>query len=109
MVDPKMKNAGADLVASLFVGVVTMVVGTFMMKWVLNPNAASAKAAKHKKREIKERFGRDIQATNDYENMVLNEVLDPDQISATFDSIGGLDKIKDRLKEVVILPLIRPG
>lgn len=36
------------------------------------------------------------------------DVVNPDHIKVTFDSIGGLDDIKQALHELVILPLVRP-
>lgn len=34
--------------------------------------------------------------------------MNPDDIDVTFDSVGGLDSIKEALNELVILPLRRP-
>lgn len=41
--------------------------------------------------------------------MIACDVINPDEIDVTFDSIGGLDKVKQELYELVILPLQRPN
>lgn len=40
--------------------------------------------------------------------MIACDVVNPDHINVEFDSIGGLEKIKEALIELVILPLRRP-
>lgn len=40
--------------------------------------------------------------------MIACDVINPDDIDVTFDSIGGLEAIKQELCELVILPLQRP-
>jgi SpoVK/Ycf46/Vps4 family AAA+-type ATPase len=40
--------------------------------------------------------------------MIACDVINPQDIDVTFDSIGGLDAVKQDLKELVILPLQRP-
>jgi SpoVK/Ycf46/Vps4 family AAA+-type ATPase len=73
----------------------------------LDPNKAAAKQAKQRKKEIKQRLGRSI-TTNTYEDVVACDVINPDHLSVSFDRIGGLQTIKERLFELVILPLRRP-
>lgn len=74
----------------------------------LDPNRAhEKKAAKHKK-EIAKRLGRPLVQTNIYEDMIACDVINPDHIDVTFESIGGLESVKDSLEELVILPLQRP-
>ncbi|KAH7430861.1 hypothetical protein KP509_08G017600, partial [Ceratopteris richardii] len=73
----------------------------------LDPNRAiEKKAAKHKK-EIAKRLGRPLLQTNTYEDIIACDVVNPDHIDATFESIGGLDGVKQSLHELVILPLQR--
>ncbi|KAI5966796.1 MSP1 [Candida pseudojiufengensis] len=45
---------------------------------------------------------------NQYEKSLLNSLVTPDEISVTFDDIGGLEDIIDELREAVILPLTDP-
>lgn len=40
--------------------------------------------------------------------MIACDVINPDDIKVNLDSVGGLEKIKESLHELVILPLIRP-
>ncbi|KAH7431652.1 hypothetical protein KP509_08G058900 [Ceratopteris richardii] len=73
----------------------------------LDPNRAiEKKVAKHKK-EIAKRLGRPLLQTNTYEDIIACDVVNPDHIDATFESIGGLDGVKKSLHELVILPLQR--
>lgn len=45
---------------------------------------------------------------NQYEKALLSSLVTPDEISVTFDDIGGLQDIVDELREAVILPLTTP-
>lgn len=42
------------------------------------------------------------------QDVIACDVVNPDHIDVSFDSIGGLEKIKQALYELVILPLRRP-
>ncbi|XP_074375485.1 uncharacterized protein LOC141717301 [Apium graveolens] len=66
------------------------------------------KALETKKMEIAKRLGRPLIKTNAYEDVIASDVINPDHIEVEFDSIGGLDSIKQSLQELVILPLRRP-
>lgn len=65
------------------------------------------KAAQRKK-QIAKRYGRPLVQTDMYEDMVAQDVVNPDDISITFGAIGGLEYVKQSLEELVILPLARP-
>ena len=45
---------------------------------------------------------------NNYERMIAQVILDPDDIECAFADIGGLDKTKKEIYELAILPLIEP-
>jgi SpoVK/Ycf46/Vps4 family AAA+-type ATPase len=75
----------------------------------LDPNRAAAKKAADRKKEIAKKLGRPLVKTNQYEDVIACDVVNPDDIDVTFESIGGLDEIKQALHELVILPLQRPG
>jgi len=50
----------------------------------------------------------DIETDNDFEKRLLSDVIPPNELKLSFDSIGALDKVKGTLKELVMLPLQRP-
>ncbi|XP_073310892.1 uncharacterized protein [Primulina huaijiensis] len=74
----------------------------------LDPNHEASKKALEQKKELAKRLGRPLVSTNPYEDVVACDVVNPDHINVKFDSIGGLDAIKQSLYELVILPLRRP-
>ncbi|KAL3630738.1 hypothetical protein CASFOL_023722 [Castilleja foliolosa] len=74
----------------------------------LDPNRDASKKALEHKKEIAKRLGRPLIQTNPYEDVVACDVVNPDHIDVKFDSIGGLDAIKQELYDLVILPLRRP-
>ncbi|GMH29613.1 hypothetical protein Nepgr_031456 [Nepenthes gracilis] len=74
----------------------------------LDPNREASKKALEHKKEISRRLGRPLIQTNPYEDVIACDVINPDHIDVEFDSIGGLESIKEALVELVILPLRRP-
>ncbi|XP_075502663.1 uncharacterized protein LOC142540419 isoform X1 [Primulina tabacum] len=74
----------------------------------LDPNHEASKKALEQKKELAKRLGRPLLPTNQYEDVVACDVVNPEHIDVKFDSIGGLDAIKQSLYELVILPLRRP-
>ena len=42
------------------------------------------------------------------QDVIANDVINPDNIEVTFSSIGGLTDVKQSLHDLVILPLVRP-
>lgn len=74
----------------------------------LDPNREASKKALEQKKEISKRLGRPLIHTNQYEDVIACNVINPDHIDVEFDSIGGLETIKQALYELVILPLRRP-
>ncbi|GAU35161.1 hypothetical protein TSUD_217940, partial [Trifolium subterraneum] len=65
--------------------------------WCLDPNRESSKKAHEQKKEIAKRQGRPIIQTNSYEDVIARDVINPDHINVEFDSIGGLETIKQAL------------
>jgi len=49
-----------------------------------------------------------LPALSSYERQMAQEIVDPDDIEATFADIGGLDNTKREIYELAILPLVRP-
>ncbi|KAH7840108.1 hypothetical protein Vadar_012744 [Vaccinium darrowii] len=74
----------------------------------LDPNREASKKALEHKKEIAKRLGRPLIQTNPYEDVIACDVINPDHIDVEFNSIGGLESIKQALFELVILPLKRP-
>ncbi|MBA0553946.1 hypothetical protein Gohar_006865, partial [Gossypium harknessii] len=74
----------------------------------LDPNREASKKAQEHKKEIAKRLGRPLIHTNPYEDVIACDVINPDHIDVEFESIGGLEAIKQALYELVILPLRRP-
>ncbi|XP_061996994.1 uncharacterized protein LOC133714756 [Rosa rugosa] len=74
----------------------------------LDPNREASKKAMEHKKEIAKRLGRPLIHTNPYEDVIACDVINPDHIDVEFNSIGGLEAIKEALFELVILPLKRP-
>ncbi|MBA0801014.1 hypothetical protein Gohar_011407 [Gossypium harknessii] len=74
----------------------------------LDPNREASKKALEHKKEIAKRLGRPLINTNLYEDVIACDVINPDHIDVEFESIGGLEAIKQALYELVILPLRRP-
>ncbi|KAJ7965289.1 ATPase family AAA domain-containing protein 1-like [Quillaja saponaria] len=74
----------------------------------LDPNREASKKALEHKKEIAKRLGRPLIQTNPYEDVIACDVINPDHIDVEFESIGGLEAIKEALYELVILPLRRP-
>ncbi|XP_028074250.1 ATPase family AAA domain-containing protein 1-A-like isoform X1 [Camellia sinensis] len=73
-----------------------------------NTNRDASKKALEQKRQLSKRLGRPLIHTTPYEDVIACDVVNPDHIDVEFDSIGGLENIKQSLFELVILPLRRP-
>uniref|UniRef100_A0A5B6YU42 Putative ATPase family AAA domain-containing protein 1-like n=1 Tax=Davidia involucrata TaxID=16924 RepID=A0A5B6YU42_DAVIN len=74
----------------------------------LDSNREAAKKALEKKKEVSKRLGRPLIQTTPYEDVIACDVVNPDNIDVEFESIGGLERIKQAWFELVILPLRRP-
>ncbi|THU56115.1 hypothetical protein C4D60_Mb11t13850 [Musa balbisiana] len=59
--------------------------------------------SKSTKRSLK-----DVVTENEFEKRLLADVVPPNDIGIAFDDIGALEKVKDTLKQLVMLPLQRP-
>ncbi|CAI9086959.1 OLC1v1020903C1 [Oldenlandia corymbosa var. corymbosa] len=75
---------------------------------MLDPNREATKKAMEHKKEIAKRLGRPMVQTTPYEDVIACDVINPNNIDVEFNSIGGLEAIKQALYELVILPLRRP-
>ncbi|XP_057422659.1 uncharacterized protein LOC130716674 isoform X2 [Lotus japonicus] len=70
--------------------------GLDMLQAIQNENKSLKKSLK------------DVVTENEFEKKLLGDVIPPADIGVTFDDIGALEKVKDTLKELVMLPLKRP-
>lgn len=95
-----------DLVFLGVTSVLTMWSMTFMLKR-LDPSRQRTKQQIQRKKEIQARLGRAID-TDQYEDVIACDVVNPASINVTFEKIGGLANIKESLYENIILPLTRP-
>ena len=49
-----------------------------------------------------------VDISNNYEAIVMQDVIDPDHLTTTFDDIAGIDQVKQELQDMIILPLQQP-
>jgi SpoVK/Ycf46/Vps4 family AAA+-type ATPase len=49
-----------------------------------------------------------METDNDFEKRLLSDVITPNEIKIKFSDVGALDKVKETLRELVMLPLQRP-
>ncbi|XP_039050656.1 protein MSP1-like [Hibiscus syriacus] len=64
-------------------------------------------AIKNESKSLKKSL-KNVVTENEFERKLLADVVPPDDIGVTFNNIGALEKVKDTLKELVMLPLQRP-
>lgn len=74
----------------------------------LDPDRDSSQNSLQRKKDLSKRLGRPLIHTTPYEDVIVSDVVNPDHIDVGFELVGGLDKIKESLYELVILPLKRP-
>lgn len=109
-------NAAASLAvtlieAAIMVGVSYFVVGKItkaMSQRLERPGNEEGK--KRLEQILERRFNRPVTLENltSYESMIAEDVVDPHDIDAAFENVGGLDEIKRELWELAVLPLKRP-
>lgn len=75
---------------------------------LLDTNREETNRAMKQRKQLSKRLGRPLIHTTPYEDVIACDVVNPDHIDVEFKSIGGLDRIKESLIELVILPLCRP-
>jgi len=59
-------------------------------------------------RQYKRNWDHNEVKLSDYECMIANDIVLPSQVQVSFDDIGGLEEVKEKLYESIILPLKRP-
>ncbi|XP_024976466.1 uncharacterized protein LOC112514310 isoform X1 [Cynara cardunculus var. scolymus] len=91
-----MQHAQADPDARLVLSNESIQYGIEILQAIQNESKSLKKSLK------------DVVTENEFEKRLLADVIPPSDIGVTFDDIGALEKVKDTLKELVMLPLQRP-
>lgn len=100
-----MESLKADLIRCGVAAALSCLVLIVGLKYL---NREEEERAAMRRKEIARRLGRSLQ-TNIYEDVIACDVVNPDDIDVTFETVGGLDLVKQSLYELVILPLQRPN
>jgi len=95
---------------------IPLIVAAIVFPLVLNkflPGAANKRAADKKAKDILESVQKRQKkktsiTVNSHESIIASDIVMPENISVTFEDIGGLDEVKLKLQESVILPLKYP-
>lgn len=74
----------------------------------IDPSRKEKDEAKRKKRQLAHRLGKPKLQTNQYEDAIAGDVVNPEHVDTSLDDIGGLEHVKSSLQESVILPLTKP-
>lgn len=90
--------------------------GFFGMKWLINqidPTNNAKKKARKKAQQQLRKFAEnslwsvDFHQLSDYEMIIANHIVDPEDIKVSWESIAGLEHVIQELKETVLLPIQR--
>ena len=110
------KNAAAVVVVTLIEAAITAAVASYAIRKL--SSAMSQRLERPGNQEAKQRLEKILQRRlgkeakldnlNSYESMIAEDVVDPLDIDAAFENVGGLDEIKRELYELAVLPLKRP-
>jgi len=82
------------------------------VKWVLqslDPTKKKRDETKAKVTQIMDRLGLKKLRLNEYEETIATELIFPEDITVSFEDVGGLDEVIDSIKENVIYPLMYPN
>ncbi|KAG8228227.1 hypothetical protein J437_LFUL004352 [Ladona fulva] len=82
------------------------------LKWALNQmdhTLSQKKKAKDKAKKICKKLGLEIeqQQLNDYEMVIASHLVDPSDISVSWEDVAGLEDVVQEMKDTVILPIQR--
>ncbi|KAK8817137.1 ATPase [Blastocystis sp. ATCC 50177/Nand II] len=109
------ENNVADLIVSAVIAVAGGALSAYLAKKMIDAMDVSKKdvdAAKKQysnwQKKFEERTGKELKIENNYEAIVMQDVIDPDDIHTSFDDIAGIDNIKQELQDMIILPLSQP-
>jgi ATP-dependent 26S proteasome regulatory subunit len=108
----------ADILTSV-ISVTALFIGANIIRKRLDPAFESKKELERRRKELEERLrkqrsscGRpplDLADLTPNEEVVAHYLVDPDELDVqSLDDVGGLEEIKEELRELVILPFHRP-
>ncbi|KAK7445155.1 mitochondrial dynamin GTPase Msp1 [Stygiomarasmius scandens] len=83
----------------------------YTLKWMLDsfgPGSSKKTEMKAKQMEALKRLGHVELELDEYERIIANEIIHPDDIPVKFSDVGGLDPIITSLRESIIYPLLYP-
>ncbi len=95
-------------------GVLGIYVSTRIMKRILDPNAEARERLRGRREAVIARLlqagvpSSALSGISPAEESLLYDIVFPEDISASFHSIGGLGGVKEAVKEIIVYPLLYP-
>lgn len=118
MSSPPRSTRGFDFILrELFtaaLGVLGIYVSTRIMKRVLDPNAEARERMRGRRDAVLARLreagvaSESLSGLSSAEEALLYDIVFPEDISASFSSIGGLGGVKEAVKEIIVYPMLYP-
>lgn len=118
MSSPPRSTRGFDFILrELFtaaLGVLGIYVSTRIMKRVLDPNAEARERMRGRRESVLARLreagvpSESLSGLSSAEEALLYDIVFPEDISASFHSIGGLGGVKEAVKEIIVYPMLYP-
>ncbi|KAF8827958.1 P-loop containing nucleoside triphosphate hydrolase protein [Lentinula edodes] len=103
-------NVSKHLVVEIALLVASQAALYYTLRWAIGSfTGGDKKNVNAKQMEALKRLGHTELKLNEYESVVANEVIHPDDIPVKFSDIGGLDPIIASLRESIIYPLLYPS
>ncbi|PXF48914.1 Protein MSP1 [Gracilariopsis chorda] len=102
-----------ELLSAAF-AVLGVYVSARVIKRVMDPNAESRERTRQRREAVLTRLLRTgvpneaLRYMSPAEELLLHDLVFPEDISATFGSVGGLNYTKETLKELIVYPLLYP-
>eukprot|EP00178_Gracilaria_changii_P019116 TRINITY_DN555_c0_g1_i1.p3 TRINITY_DN555_c0_g1~~TRINITY_DN555_c0_g1_i1.p3 ORF type:complete len:405 (+),score=71.09 TRINITY_DN555_c0_g1_i1:3133-4347(+) len=102
-----------ELLSAAF-AVLGVYVSARVIKRVMDPNAESRERTRQRREAVLNRLLRTgvpndaLRYLSPAEEMLLHDLVFPEDISSSFDSVGGLSYTKETLKELIVYPLLYP-
>ncbi|CAN8075034.1 unnamed protein product [Agarophyton chilense] len=102
-----------ELLSAAF-AVLGVYVSARVIKRVMDPNSESRERTRQRREAVVNRLLRTgvpneaLRYLSPAEEMLLHDLVFPEDISSSFDSVGGLSYTKETLKELIVYPLLYP-